>query len=79
MRRTKSRAWQSARCRRADTGGLAWWGVTDASTNRQLGCLVLNGHTDKTDGAVVLVSQARPCGVTQTPTTPVGHTPVQSP
>lgn len=63
----------------ATTGGLAWWEVTDASTQRQLGCLVLDGRGDKTDGKVLLVSRAHPCRATQPPTPPVGRTQVQSP
>jgi hypothetical protein len=62
----------------ANTGGLNWSEVTDRATGRRLGCLVLRGHSNKTDGDVVLVSQARPCSVKQPPATPVGHASVQS-
>jgi hypothetical protein len=59
------------------TENLMWWGVKD-TTGRDLGCLVLNGHSDKSDGDIVLVSQARPCGEHQPPVRPVGRTSVQA-
>lgn len=63
---------------RAPTGSLAWVAV-QAATGRRLGCLVLDGHPDKRDGDVVLVSQVRPCGKHQPATRPVGRALVPSP
>jgi hypothetical protein len=60
------------------TEDLMWWEVKDTS-GRELGCLVLDGHPDKSDGDMVLVSQAHPCGEHQPLVRPVGHTTVQAP
>jgi hypothetical protein len=60
----------------ANTGGLSWWAVEDPA-RRTLGCLVLDGHPDKRDGDVVLISQARPCRDSEPATKPIGRTSVQ--
>lgn len=62
----------------ANTGGLDWWAVEDPN-GVILGCLVLDGHSDKRDGDVVLVSEARPCRAHGPATLPVGHTSTQGP
>jgi hypothetical protein len=46
----------------------AWWEVR-SSSNRLLGCLVLDGHRHKHDGDLVVVSSVQPCRV-NSPTTP---------
>jgi hypothetical protein len=61
------------------TDDLAWWEVTDAPGRTRRGCLVLDGHSDKRDGDVVLVSQAQSCRASQPPTKRVGRVRVQSP
>jgi hypothetical protein len=62
----------------ANTGALNWWEVQD-TTGKALGCLVLDGHADKRDGDIVLVSQTRPCREHQPAAKPIGHTSVQAP
>ena len=56
----------------ASIGSRAWWEVRSTS-HRLLGCLVLDGHQHKQDGAVVVVSSAEPCSAdaASTPTRPV--------
>jgi hypothetical protein len=57
---------------RAETGLRTWIAVT--SRGQRLGCLVLDGHSKKRDGDLVLASQAQPCGHSSSPTTkPVGR------
>ena len=57
---------------RAFTGERTW--VAVSSGGQRLGCLVLDGHSSKRDGDVVLVSEARRCGDSHTQTTrAAGH------
>jgi hypothetical protein len=56
----------------AQVAGRAWWEVR-ASSNRLLGCLVLDGHRHKHDGALVVVSSVQPCRM-NSPTTPARAT-----
>jgi hypothetical protein len=53
----------------ANVGGRSWWAVKTVS-GQQIGCLVLDGHSSKRDGYLVLVSSARRCGSASVPTTP---------
>jgi hypothetical protein len=46
---------------RAAVGGRDWWEAQTVS-GRQIGCLVLDGHSRKHDGDTVRVSSARRCG-----------------
>jgi hypothetical protein len=64
---------------KATTQTLNWWAVEDEA-GRTLGCLVLDGHPDKEDGDVVLVSEREPCGNPEQPATRVvGHAGNQTP
>jgi len=51
------------------TGTRTW--VAIVQSGRRLGCLVLDGHSTKRDGDLVLASEARGCGNSATPTTKV--------
>ena len=59
------------------TQQLNCWAVEDTSRDT-LGCLLLDGHPDKRDGDVVLVSEAIPCRGATRATRAVGRTSVQS-
>jgi hypothetical protein len=56
--------------------GLSWWAVEDRAGNT-LGCLVLDGHGEKRDGDLLLVSQRRPCTPQQPAVKPVGRATVR--
>ena len=56
----------------APVDGRAWWLVV-APGGRRLGCLVLDGHRSSQNGAVVLVSEARPCRPNQPLTRATGR------
>jgi hypothetical protein len=45
----------------ASVGGRDWWEVQTVS-GRQIGCLLLDGHSSKHDGDTVRVLSARRCG-----------------
>jgi hypothetical protein len=60
------------------TGVKNWYAVEDAA-GKTLGCLVIDGHPDKEDGDVVLVSEKRQCTPEQPVTRPVGHVDFSSP
>lgn len=53
----------------ASVGGRNWWAVQTVS-GHQIGCLVLDGHSSKRDGDLVLVSSARRCGSASVTTIP---------
>jgi hypothetical protein len=50
--------------------GLKTW-VAVVQRGRRIGCLVLDGHSSKRDGDLVLVSEARRCGDSSSPATKV--------
>jgi hypothetical protein len=53
----------------ARVGGRNWWAVQTVS-GQQIGCLVLDGHSSKRDGDLVLVSSTRRCGSASVTTIP---------
>lgn len=60
------------------TGDTKWYAV-ESEAGKTLGCLVLDGHSRKEDGYLVLVSQRERCSPEQPVTRPVGRTEVQRP
>jgi hypothetical protein len=60
--------------------GTRSWVAVESVLGKTLGCLVVDGHPDKSDGDLVRVTEMEPCGDSSTKAVvPTGRVKVESP